>query len=133
MNEEAGFIAAMHAEPTDRTVLLVYADWLDERNDPRGEYLRLLAAEKLDRARLDALRRTLDPIWVHQVTNRRYPIGCRVEIIGGAFPGYEGELVGVCADWQRVIVRATLWGRSVEAEVKLELLERIEPAAGDGK
>ncbi|MCI0702086.1 MAG: TIGR02996 domain-containing protein [Planctomycetia bacterium] len=150
MDEEAAFIAAMLAEPDDRTTLLVYADWLDERGDPRGEYLRLLAAEKPNKQRLMRLRRTLDPIWAHQVTNRRFPIGARVRILDGAcvgiefnrmlvtvssevvrildgaFVGIEGELTGVCADWRNVTVRVTIWGRPVDVEVALTSLERIE-------
>lgn len=39
--EEAAFLAAIRANRDDELVRLVYADWLDERNDPRGEYLRL--------------------------------------------------------------------------------------------
>jgi uncharacterized protein (TIGR02996 family) len=41
MNEEQGFLAALRAEPKDDTTRLVYADWLEERDDPRGEFLRL--------------------------------------------------------------------------------------------
>ena len=52
MNEEAGFIAALLADPDDRTVLLVYADWLQERSDPRSEYLRVLTAKRPNRRRL---------------------------------------------------------------------------------
>ncbi|MCE9565027.1 MAG: TIGR02996 domain-containing protein [Planctomycetes bacterium] len=43
MKEEKAFLAAIRAAPDDNTVLLVYADWLEERDDPRGEYARLLA------------------------------------------------------------------------------------------
>jgi uncharacterized protein (TIGR02996 family) len=39
--EEAGFLRAIAADPADDTNRLVYADWLDERGDPRGEYIRL--------------------------------------------------------------------------------------------
>ena len=41
MSEEAAFIAALVAEPSDRTAALVFADWLDERGDPRGAMLRI--------------------------------------------------------------------------------------------
>lgn len=41
MNEEAAFIAALVADPSDRTAALVFADWLDERGDPRGPWLRI--------------------------------------------------------------------------------------------
>ena len=41
MNEEAAFIATLVANPSDQTAALVFADWLDERNDPRGPMLRI--------------------------------------------------------------------------------------------
>jgi|GEM_PF-1060132 len=41
MNEEAAFIAALAADPSDRTAALVFADWLDERGDLRGAMLRI--------------------------------------------------------------------------------------------
>ncbi|MDY3561204.1 TIGR02996 domain-containing protein [Gemmata sp. JC673] len=43
--EEAAFLEALKANPADDTVRLVYADWLDEHNEPqKAEYLRLVAA-----------------------------------------------------------------------------------------
>lgn len=36
-----GFLAAIYANPADDTPRLVYADWLLERNDPRGELITL--------------------------------------------------------------------------------------------
>jgi uncharacterized protein (TIGR02996 family) len=47
MSEDAGLFAALCAHPEDEPLRLVYADWLDERGDPRGEWLRLQVA--LDR------------------------------------------------------------------------------------
>lgn len=40
MEEHEPFIAAIEAQPNDRTTRLVYADWLDERDHPAGKYLR---------------------------------------------------------------------------------------------
>jgi uncharacterized protein (TIGR02996 family) len=40
--EEEAFLAALLKQPADNLTRLVYADWLDERDDPRGPYLRLL-------------------------------------------------------------------------------------------
>jgi uncharacterized protein (TIGR02996 family) len=42
MNEEAAFMQAMEKSPHDVGLRLVFADWLEERGDPRGELLRLL-------------------------------------------------------------------------------------------
>lgn len=41
MNDEAAFIAALAADPDDRTTALVFADWLDDRGDPRGPLMRI--------------------------------------------------------------------------------------------
>jgi len=42
MNDEAAFVQAMQESPEDATLRLVFADWLEERGDPRGELIRLL-------------------------------------------------------------------------------------------
>jgi uncharacterized protein (TIGR02996 family) len=44
MDEDAGFLQALLAAPEDDALRLVYADWLEERGDPRGEYLRCQCA-----------------------------------------------------------------------------------------
>jgi|GEM_PF-6511310 len=41
MDEEAGFVAAILANPADDMPGLAFADWLDERGDPRSEFFRL--------------------------------------------------------------------------------------------
>lgn len=41
MPTDAHFLAAIAAAPADRLPKLVYADWLDERDDVRGELIRL--------------------------------------------------------------------------------------------
>ena len=60
MTDEDHFLHAIRRKPDDALTRLVYADWLDERGDPRGEYLRLLN-------RLRELRGTLDPEWQRSV------------------------------------------------------------------
>lgn len=39
---ELPFLATIHAAPGDQAPLLVYADWLDDRDDPRGPALRAI-------------------------------------------------------------------------------------------
>ena len=39
--EQAGFLQAILDDPADQDVRLIFADWLDERDDPRGEFIRL--------------------------------------------------------------------------------------------
>jgi uncharacterized protein (TIGR02996 family) len=41
MNDGAAFLRALRASPDDDTSRLVFADWLDERGDPLGEFIRL--------------------------------------------------------------------------------------------
>ena len=38
--EEAGFWSAIAEAPQDEVPRLIFADWLEERNDPRGPLLR---------------------------------------------------------------------------------------------
>lgn len=39
--EDRAFQKAIRAKPDARVIRLVYADWLDERSDPRGELIRI--------------------------------------------------------------------------------------------
>lgn len=39
--QEDAFLVAIRDEPDDLTPRLVFADWLEERGDPRGEFIRL--------------------------------------------------------------------------------------------
>lgn len=60
MTERDALISAVRAHPDDRTARLVFADWLDERDDPLGGYVRaeaaILAHEPGSAAWLAALR-----------------------------------------------------------------------------
>jgi uncharacterized protein (TIGR02996 family) len=38
--QDRGFIEALASAPQDNALRLIYADWLEEHGDPRGEYLR---------------------------------------------------------------------------------------------
>lgn len=42
MNDEHAFLQEMQEKPDDTSLRLVFADWLKERGDPRGELIRLL-------------------------------------------------------------------------------------------
>ena len=41
MSEEADFLAQILAEPDEEAPRMIYADWLEELGDPRGEFIRL--------------------------------------------------------------------------------------------
>jgi uncharacterized protein (TIGR02996 family) len=81
MSEDEAFLRAIVDSPGDDTPRLVYADWLDDRGDPRGPYLRAEreAVVADDVGGLRALRLTainvagLDPLWVARVS--RPPVG----------------------------------------------------------
>jgi uncharacterized protein (TIGR02996 family) len=83
VSEGEAVIGAIVAQPGDDLPRPVYADWLDDRGDPRGEYIR---AEHRTVARtrergfelgwylgITGLAETLDPVWVARVT--RPPLG----------------------------------------------------------
>jgi uncharacterized protein (TIGR02996 family) len=83
MSDEAAFLRAVRSSPPDDTARLVYADWLDDRDDPRGAYLRAEAewarTGKKEKA-LRALGAALDPMWVARVS--RPPVGiCADKIV----------------------------------------------------
>jgi uncharacterized protein (TIGR02996 family) len=121
MDEEAGFLAALIAEPGDRTGMLVYADWLDERHtrdDRRAEYLRRIATVSLTEKQLDELRGVLHQMRATVVTDRCGP-GCTVHITGGPFLGCVGRVAGLLVMNHRVYatVRLVFWGEPAELEI----------------
>jgi uncharacterized protein (TIGR02996 family) len=85
---DEGFLEVLAARPSDNVARLVYADWLQERDDPRAEFLRLevrLAsgvrpAEERGEltTRLAELGRPAEPGWLLAV-NRVPFLRCRVE------------------------------------------------------
>ncbi|MCI0705423.1 MAG: TIGR02996 domain-containing protein [Planctomycetia bacterium] len=60
MNEEQAFLAAISANPADATTRLVFADWLTDRDDPRGEWLRVRTQLALGIARGAELTRLIE-------------------------------------------------------------------------
>ena len=41
MTEEEAFLTAVCERPDDDAPRLIFADWLEERGDPRGEFIRV--------------------------------------------------------------------------------------------
>ena len=108
-SEEAGFIAAMLAEPDDRTTLLVYADWLDERGAaPRAEYLRVLSSPEPDWQRLVALQQVLDTGWTQLIGLRRIGVGERSQYRAPADADGVLDETTVTADRRGATVRLTV-------------------------
>lgn len=79
MTDDEAFIRAIVDAPRDDAPRLVYADWLDERGDPRGAYLRAemeWASAAYARYRLETIHaaaRGLHQTWVCRVS--RPPAG----------------------------------------------------------
>jgi uncharacterized protein (TIGR02996 family) len=53
MNERLAFLRAIRANPDDDTARLVFADWLDEHDDPLGEFIRVQLELEPIRYRID--------------------------------------------------------------------------------
>jgi len=83
MQDESAFLRAMQANPEDTGLRLVFADWLDERGDARGELIRLLhtltqSVEVPDRSKLEDRLRSLlasgvepvGPFWTNSIGMR---------------------------------------------------------------
>lgn len=71
--DDIAFQRAILANPADFTLKLVYADWLQEHDDPRAEFVRVqveLHKQKTVAAAVDAaawfikMGELLDPEWV---------------------------------------------------------------------
>jgi uncharacterized protein (TIGR02996 family) len=80
MNDEAAFTRAMQDNPADTTLRLIFADWLEEQGDSRGELIRLLhtltqAVDVPDRNKLEDRMRSLvasgvkpvGPCWTNSI------------------------------------------------------------------
>jgi uncharacterized protein (TIGR02996 family) len=72
MSEEEAFLQAIRGEPDEPAHRLVYADWLEERGDPRAEYLRLGAQVAQAQARMRQLEEGFSPEWVASVRQGRF-------------------------------------------------------------
>jgi uncharacterized protein (TIGR02996 family) len=86
--DEPAFLSTILKTPADDVSRLVYADWLQERADPRAEFLRLdsqltsqgAAASRRLRRRYEELGRTLDPDWVALVRRHKAPAGVELAL-----------------------------------------------------
>jgi uncharacterized protein (TIGR02996 family) len=78
MNDRESFLQAIRANPDDDHLRLIYADWLEERGDPRGEFIRvqieLQDRDLSPRRRIDLLVRENELLEAHRVEWLR-PLG----------------------------------------------------------
>ena len=100
MNDEDNFLRAIQADPDDAMLRLVYADWLEEQGDVRGEYLRLTHQLTQFPSRLQQLKSQIDPNWLTVLESGR--IKPRLRVRRGAMMGVEWPIY----DGQNIIGRA---------------------------
>jgi len=92
VTDDEAFIRAIVAASGDDAPRLVYADWLDERGDPRGTYLRAEAAtfHRMPEsralasalARLSDMAESLDPVWVARISRPPAGVCCdRIQFV----------------------------------------------------
>ncbi|MDB5310203.1 MAG: hypothetical protein JWO38_4405 [Gemmataceae bacterium] len=138
MHDEHAFLAAIRADLEDDLRRLVYADWLDDRGDPRGPFLRLHLAlraagpDHLDRVpaehELSRLRVGLDPAWLAVVEPELAPrrdddldrLPCRC-----FDAGYEDR------QWPALSFHTE--PQDTECDSWKRLLDLVEEAAADGR
>jgi uncharacterized protein (TIGR02996 family) len=82
--EELDFLSAIYANAKDDSARFVYADWLEDRSDSRGDFLRLevelnrlgagtkTAKARALRARLGRLQSEIDNKWVGRILRTRH-------------------------------------------------------------
>jgi uncharacterized protein (TIGR02996 family) len=86
------FLARLRENPSDRTTWLVYADWLDEHDDPTGPFIRLsldltdgrISTEEAE-ARITEFERlyaAADPQTRHQLAAYRSSLPVRFRVLG---------------------------------------------------
>lgn len=103
MTDDEAFIRAIVAAPADEAPRLIYADWLEERDDPRAAYLRAeVAAFRCipeSKARNSGLWHLLDeaveidPVWVARISRPPAGVCCdRIQFVDNGHPLGHGDL-----------------------------------------
>src|SRR5262249_32635855 len=121
MSSDTEFLRAILDAPEDACARLVYADWLEERGDLRGEYLRLdTAFVKMPRRakehrrihdRLIELRKTLDREWVTAVSRSPHDIIKHMHVT--IYPKSPGS-------WRTQEIKAPSWTQVEQAIRRLD-------------
>lgn len=140
MSEETAFLKAIQSRPGDDLTRLVFADWLDERDDPRGDFIRLhlaLSAAAPDHAdrvagehELSHLRKGCDATWLAVIEPERVPQtdanaadrGCKCFYFGDGQRKRRGSPPYLHAETQ-----------DTECDAWKRLLDLIEEAVADGR
>jgi len=119
MNDESAFLEALQQHPEDNALRLVFADWLDERGDMRGELIRLLhtltqSVEVPDRQELEDRQRSLlaegvqsvGPFWTNSIGMKFAWVPAGTFLMGSP-PDEEGRKD--CETQHKVTLTKGLW------------------------
>jgi uncharacterized protein (TIGR02996 family) len=120
MSEEGAFLQAILADPDDESTLKVYADWLEERADPRSEYVRHLLAPALQETHVAALRQRFDSAWLGVLDSLRFRAGDDVRITAGVYQGMEGQIITLAPARGCAGVIPRVFGRPTLIEIKFD-------------
>jgi uncharacterized protein (TIGR02996 family) len=139
MHYEEGFLHAIKANPLDDAPRLIYADWLEERDDPRADFIRLhlaLMAAAPDHPErvageheLSSLRKGCDAAWLAVIEPERASLtddpspgrGCRC-----FYAGWGGRR-------KRSMPYFHVETQDTESDPWKRLLDLVEEAAADGR
>jgi uncharacterized protein (TIGR02996 family) len=141
VSDEQAFLNAIRANPDDDTARLVYADWLDERDDARGQFVRLhlalrsVAPDHAQRAageqELSALRKARSPDWLTVIEPERAHLYATPSVRPSCacFPGlYEPE-----PKQKAPPVEFHIEPQDTECDAWKKLCDLVERAALDGR
>jgi uncharacterized protein (TIGR02996 family) len=138
MRDEDGFLDTIRNNPEDDAPRLIYADWLEERDDPRAHFIRLhlalkaAAPDHVDRVaaehELSALRKGRDAAWLTVIEPESVRPG------DDPFEGRGCE----CFDMGQHRRKAPLphlhvETQDTECDAWKRLLDLVEEAAADGR
>ncbi len=121
---ERALLAAILAEPDDDAPRAVYADWLTERGDPRGEFITLQLATKQTaalKARADALLAKHKKAWVGRFGGQKVEYGFTEQTWTKANPT-KWEFARGFVDW--CSMKAADFARNAPALLEAEPLRR---------
>lgn len=109
MSDEASFLRAIQADPTDRTAKLVYADWLDERGEvAKAGHVRAMVEGR-------AAPTAVPAVW-HEVFHGSQPVWDEVTMLAlGRLQGFLTALK-LCSDHA--------------SDIGYDFFARLEPRSG---
>lgn len=130
-DDDIAFQRAIMANPADTTLKLVYADWLQERNDPRAEFVRAQVEGRALSPFGSAPEDVFEPVWVAFMTTLAQPfvpLTFREGEPGHPFTEPIG-LRGPVAVFQSQYSTAEAWDAGLLADVEFLVRARWEDCA----